>query len=311
MPALARFVVESITPALTRSEVEARAVKIRFPSSTLPVFHSIKFRNQDYYGNDTLDSIHAHPRRMGRNGNIASPARFDTALVHVRNTDEPSTGLQDLRVGQVRAIFSLTKNDVQQLFPPGVQVPRHLVYIEWFSSFSADADERYQMYRVKKLTGSAKIASVVPLTLVKQSVHLYPKWGYPIWMHIGVSASEIRYDLGSPAPPPAWRLPRTSPEGRNQPSERRAASGSARRLQPPCDLHHAASTTAGSPTSQEHSAYDDGKHVGSLPCTQAQPTNGGWMCLRGAGIEDAAMRRTCASTVSTQGQCLACKRSRR
>lgn len=92
----------------------------------------------------------------------------------------------DLRVGQVRVIFSLPEKVLQALFPlPGVRarVPRHLVYVEWFSSFAAGPDERYQMYKVKKLTGAAKIASVVPLTLVKRSVHLFPKWGGPAPRH--------------------------------------------------------------------------------------------------------------------------------
>lgn len=111
--------------------------------------------------------------------------------------------IADLRVGQVHMIFSLTENDMCRLFPPGVQarVPRHLVYIEWFSSFSADPNERYQMYRVKKLTGSAKIASVVPLTLVERSVHLYPKWGKAV-AHTQVSGGVS--DLG-------WKRTRISP----------------------------------------------------------------------------------------------------
>ncbi|KAI0712992.1 hypothetical protein C8Q72DRAFT_870052 [Fomitopsis betulina] len=78
--------------------------------------------------------------------------------------------IADLRVGQVHMIFSLTENDMCRLFPPGVQaqVPRHLVYIEWFSSFSADPNERYQMYRVKKLTGTSYTgrAECAPLSKV-------------------------------------------------------------------------------------------------------------------------------------------------
>lgn len=96
MPALARFMVESTSPALSRNEVEARAVDIRLPFTALPVFHTIKFRSTEYYGNDTLDSIHVHPQRLGPNGDVASPARFDTVLVRVRDAapSQSAVGLQ-------------------------------------------------------------------------------------------------------------------------------------------------------------------------------------------------------------------------
>lgn len=82
-----------------------------------------------------------------------------------------------MRVGQVRMIFSLPEKSLRELFPSAVQVPRHLVYIEWFSKFAASPDPRHQMYKVRRLTGDARIASIVPLTLVERSVHLFPKWG--------------------------------------------------------------------------------------------------------------------------------------
>ncbi|KAI0733471.1 hypothetical protein C8Q72DRAFT_772530, partial [Fomitopsis betulina] len=89
-------------------------------------------------------------------------------------------GAIDMRVRQVRTVFSLPEKHLLSLFPTVAQVPRHLVYIEWFTPFTAEPDSRYGVYKVGRLTGSAKIASVVPLTLLERSVHLFPKWGGPV-----------------------------------------------------------------------------------------------------------------------------------
>ncbi|KAG2148538.1 hypothetical protein BD769DRAFT_1345746 [Suillus cothurnatus] len=43
-------------------------------------------------------------------------------------------------VGQVRAIFSLPPKSIQLLFPPTVNVPPHLAYIEWFTPFPSAPD---------------------------------------------------------------------------------------------------------------------------------------------------------------------------
>ncbi|KAH9929368.1 uncharacterized protein B0H18DRAFT_874057 [Fomitopsis serialis] len=191
--ALARFVVEFNNPALTRNEIEAQAHHVRFPFATLPVFHKIKFRNLiyvKYHGKETLDSIHARPRQIGQNDEVLIPARFDTALVRVRQSEnaEARNGLADMRVGRVRVIFSIPEKASPLLFSSSTrtrnpELPRHLVYVEWLSKFAAAPDPRYQMYKVTTLTGAAAIGSVVPLSLIERSVHLNPKWGGPVPVH--------------------------------------------------------------------------------------------------------------------------------
>ncbi|KAI0708896.1 hypothetical protein C8Q72DRAFT_878767 [Fomitopsis betulina] len=173
MAALAHFVVELNTPTLTKNKIERCTANLTFPLQALPVYHKIKFRNTEYHGNETLDSIHTQPQCVTSNGNVLAHARFDTALVHVRHN-------ADMPVGQVRAVFSLPEKLLLLLFPTVAQIPRHLVYIEWFTPFMAEPDSRYGVYKVGRLTGSAKIASVVPLTLLERSVHLFPKWGGPV-----------------------------------------------------------------------------------------------------------------------------------
>ncbi|KZT64605.1 hypothetical protein DAEQUDRAFT_678329 [Daedalea quercina L-15889] len=183
MPALGRFIVELNSPNLTRNQIEERAVQLRFPFTSLPVFHTIKFRNTAYFSNDTLDSIHVRPQRVDSNGNLVAPARFDTALVVELRLfwvlhDGIGLILTYMRVGQVRAIFSLPEKHLHALSPGlPIEVLQHLVYIEWFSKFTTRPDERYQMYKIRRLTGAARIASVVPLRYIERSVHLYPKWG--------------------------------------------------------------------------------------------------------------------------------------
>lgn len=203
IPSLARFVIGLNYPGLTQAELNDRALYVRFPFTVLPVFHNII-----YHGTMTLDSIHASPRRCDADNNIIALARFDTALIRIRLPDPtiPALFHMDLRgeshrsagrlsafglpdwighstdtqVGQVHAIFSLPERAICLLFPDPViaqQVPQHLVYIDWLSKFTTSPDEHFHMYTVRKLTGTAKLASVVPLTMVEHSIHLFPKWG--------------------------------------------------------------------------------------------------------------------------------------
>ena len=83
-PALARFVLLHNNPNLTSGQLEDMLPSFRLPVETLPVYHRIKFWNPEVYGQQTLDSIQAHPRSMDETGDIIIPARFDVALVHVR-----------------------------------------------------------------------------------------------------------------------------------------------------------------------------------------------------------------------------------
>lgn len=95
MPALARFIVETNEPGLPRNAIETRALGIRFPFASLPVFHKIRYRNLEQHGKDTLDSVHARPRRAGRGAQSeVVPARFDTVLVRVQQDLETINRLE-------------------------------------------------------------------------------------------------------------------------------------------------------------------------------------------------------------------------
>ena len=74
------------------------------------------------------------------------------------------------RVGQVLVIFAL---------PNGVDgVPsEHLAYVDWFSKFTRP-DRDHQMFKLSRsLEDSKRIASIVPISTIRRSVHLFPKFG--------------------------------------------------------------------------------------------------------------------------------------
>jgi hypothetical protein len=59
------------------------------------------------------------------------------------------------------------------------KVPSHLVYIEWFTSFLAQPDWVTGPYKVSKcsLHDRTHLSSVVPLSHIHRSIHLFPKFG--------------------------------------------------------------------------------------------------------------------------------------
>ena len=59
--ALCRFVAQFQNPKLTRRQIEDASYDIHLPFYSLPVFHKIKFWNEELHGNVTIDSIHAYP----------------------------------------------------------------------------------------------------------------------------------------------------------------------------------------------------------------------------------------------------------
>jgi hypothetical protein len=80
-----------------------------------------------------------------------------------------------MRVGQVKVIFSLPESN---LFPSGQFPPRHLAYIEWFSRFPLQTSPNLKMYKLSRsFMNGERLASIIPVSLIQRSVHLFPKWG--------------------------------------------------------------------------------------------------------------------------------------
>ncbi|KAF7972500.1 hypothetical protein HWV62_17870 [Athelia sp. TMB] len=177
--ALARYIVGILHPTFNRTQIERASGDIFFHSRAVSVFHRIKFAT-DADGvvgktpTSVVDSIHITPSRKDSRGR-GIPARFDTALV----TDgTESKDLKDFRVCQVRVAFTLSGKALESLFPQaGPQPPKHLAYVEWFSPF-ADRDHASGLYRLSRsLRDGQRLASVIPVSNIVQSIHLYPQFG--------------------------------------------------------------------------------------------------------------------------------------
>ncbi|KDQ27146.1 hypothetical protein PLEOSDRAFT_1043945 [Pleurotus ostreatus PC15] len=171
--ALARYLIHEEHPSLSQREVVERASDHTLPFDSLPVFHKLKFKLTD--NDDTYDAIHAYPsRQLPKKGDVAIPQRFDTALVRVADKTAGSSSTTGLRVGRVRLIFTIPRRFSAQKASRTAEEVDHLAYIEWFSPLSRLPDANYRMYKISRVENEA---SVVPVSAIERSTHLYPKWG--------------------------------------------------------------------------------------------------------------------------------------
>lgn len=177
--ALARFVAQYQNPQFTKPQIERAASNIHIPFQKLPVFHRIKFVSCDPYdlekGENVVDSIHAQPARSDKYGKVI-PGRFDTGLVNYK--DGGMTGVKGHCVGRVRCIFTLPPESLTHWFSRGRVPPKYLAYVEWFTPFPTSPDRNHLLYKISKLRvhGEQQV-SIVPVQLIRQSVHLFPKFG--------------------------------------------------------------------------------------------------------------------------------------
>src|ERR1700760_725561 len=85
------------------------------------------------------------------------------------------------RVAQVRVVFSISKTSQRHLFEDQPGPPEHLAYVEWFTPFRAEPDSNSKMYKVAhSLNGTSRLASVIPVSAIGQSIHLIPLPGCSI-----------------------------------------------------------------------------------------------------------------------------------
>ncbi|KAL1680947.1 hypothetical protein EV122DRAFT_206846 [Schizophyllum commune] len=180
-PALSRYITIKNNPSLnTARQVEDIAEHVYLPFDKVAVRHRVKYTRRDPWTDvkTTVDSVHVHPARRDKQGRQI-PARFDTGLFDLNDGLAMDTGVQGHRVGRVRAIFSLSKVAVRYAFNPGVVVPRHLAYVEWYTPFSRRPERDHRMYKVSTndAVGGGHLASIVPISQLRRSVHLFPKFG--------------------------------------------------------------------------------------------------------------------------------------
>ncbi|KAI0685846.1 hypothetical protein BC835DRAFT_1454729 [Cytidiella melzeri] len=176
--ALARFVTLTNEPNITRGQLEHAIWNFHLPLRKLSVWHHLKFQRMDVVTGKP-PSTQFMPGRLGwiRDGNLCQAALTRCSLT----TD--LAGLQALQVGycvgRVRAIFSLPIAAQDALFKSSTDITQHLAYIEWYTKLQTQPDLNHRMYNILPLIDKRgdHISSIIPVTDIRQSIHLFPKFG--------------------------------------------------------------------------------------------------------------------------------------
>ena len=204
MTALRRYISLLNNPKLNAAQLERSLWDVHFPFRVLPVWNVVKYLKIDPVTGmkSTADSIHAKPGRTSKQNHHIS-GRFDTALVNEGGarddgteggeSDDGTKGMSIVCSGtkitnifrfegygvvRVKVIFSISKRFHVHLFKPGIDVPDHLAYVEWYSPLGVQ-DPNHRMFKISPLKDSdgTRICSVIPLSDVQRSVHLIPRFG--------------------------------------------------------------------------------------------------------------------------------------
>lgn len=125
------------------------------------------------------------------------PGRFDTALIKLEG--EAERGIAGSTVGRIRCVFALPQKAVHRWFTSRGKEPpcSHFAYVDWFTDFKDQPERNHGLHKISYLRRSGEqLSSVVPVSEIWQSVHLYPVFGPSAdrsWLSTNVldSASEF------------------------------------------------------------------------------------------------------------------------
>ncbi|KAF8327524.1 hypothetical protein F5887DRAFT_898668 [Amanita rubescens] len=174
LAAFARFIVLQRNPQVTRAHLEQDILDIHIPFTSVSVYYSIRYQDND--GSGTVDSIRIRPHKNDNKGRKLVDGRFDTGLVHTK--EDGRIGIHAYRVAQIRVIFSINPTARKLLFGDSNHPPHHLAYVEWFTPFQRAPDPKTGLYKVSRsFQQNARVASIVPVTDISQSIHLSPILG--------------------------------------------------------------------------------------------------------------------------------------
>ncbi|KIL55290.1 hypothetical protein M378DRAFT_49930, partial [Amanita muscaria Koide BX008] len=169
--AFTRFVVLWRNPQINRTRLEREVLDVHIPFRTVSVYHRIRFEDAHTL-EGFADTIHIQPQYKNTKGQLI-PGRFDTALV--KYGSEMQGGIHAFRVAQVRVVFSLGSAAIKHLFGNCELPPQHLAYVEWFTPFRASPEPDSKLYKIERsCQGNSRLASVIPVSHITQSIHLSP-----------------------------------------------------------------------------------------------------------------------------------------
>lgn len=174
-PMFSQHLKEYINTFLPRGvrTTATRAQTFPLPFNKLDVFYQFKFHPSSLQDDDTEENDIVKAIPISRK---TPHGRFDPVVV-LKGDNAESTGLEGTQIGRVRVIFKLpTKLDVLGLIrdAPHTWPKEPLAYVEWYTKLNRTADETTGMYTVKKTP--ALQGTIVPLTSIRQSCMLIPKW---------------------------------------------------------------------------------------------------------------------------------------
>jgi hypothetical protein len=189
--ALADFIAHINNPGVSKATLCNRAHNTLIPFHTVPVFHKFKFKDSRNSNRlEVIDSVQVHPAQTDLRGQII-PARFDTVLVcegqytthpnkgktfHINEDSDLTDYYSGDQIAQVRVVFKIPDHVVDIVFPSvDITPPNHLTYVEWFTPLPVTCDPVNYMYKVSRMFQNSKWhTSIIPVTMILCSVHLFP-----------------------------------------------------------------------------------------------------------------------------------------
>jgi len=86
------------------------------------------------------------------------------------------TTITGCSIAQVRVVFQFPENASGLL---NCDLPKcHFAYVEWFSKISGTPDRNHKMFKITRLFQDGhRVASIIPLSRIRRTVHLLPKFG--------------------------------------------------------------------------------------------------------------------------------------